>query len=428
MAGIHIHPHDILDEGTEQILNHIGSIGHITTIFPQVNTIFERNPNPIGSLPHNPVHSCVLGNGTIHVALDTKALYPSLYQKVDETISAGADPLKQFQEASKNESYDVVPWLNLLNGHFEGNVAGNAVIDYKGNPIPSWICPNGPDVVPMWTKVIVAISEVYGCQMFMIDRIRYPDWSGVDVNPKEMFTCFCDHCQAKMQASGIDPAKLVADMLQIEANLKEKQFDSAVQFFQESALIKQWVAFRQASVSGFVEELIRCVQKENPSIRFWLDLWPPAYAWILGQDYHRLTKSAPILKHFPYHKLGGGADVQGLIEYFAKTDAEREKAFQAFRALFGLPYTLTYAEFKQKGYPLQFVRAENDKVRALSQPGTKIYSGIQMWNIDTADLLEAVREARASAADDIIYYCYGWAELKHFETIAQFARQQSQNG
>ena len=46
VAGIHLHPHDIIDEGTGQIFSLIDRMGDIKYIFPQVNTIFERNPYP----------------------------------------------------------------------------------------------------------------------------------------------------------------------------------------------------------------------------------------------------------------------------------------------------------------------------------------------------------------------------------------------
>lgn len=38
-----------------------------------------------------------------------------------------------------------------------------------------------------------------------------------------------------------------------------------------------------------------------------------------------------------------------------------------------------------------------------------------MWNIDPEHFLDAVREARESEADDLIYYCYGWADERLFE-------------
>ena len=422
MAGIHLHPHDIVDEGTGQILRLIGDMGDIEYIFPEVNTIFERNPYPKGRLPHNPVHEYVQGLGTLHVQVDAAAVYPNLYQQIDISILSGEDPLAELKEATDGSRYRVIPWVNLLNGDFRGNTANNNVIDFRGRTVDHWLCPNGPDVIPMWSKILLAITERYGYTTYLIDRIRFPDWAGKEVRPQGIFSCFCPHCRSKMQSKGIDPLQLINEMKTITSRLKEQSFESAVTSMIQSETIKRWIVFRQDSVSSFVERLLAEVKKGNPQIRLWLDLWPPSYSWLLGQDYNRLTKVSDTLKHFPYHKLGGGADVQGFIEYFAQTPEKQEEAFQAFLKFFGLNYELSYESFKRKGYPLEFIKNENDKVRELSQPGTKIFSGIQMWNIGPEDLFEAIVAARASAADDVLYYCYGWAETELFRAVGEWNR------
>ena len=35
-------------------------------------------------------------------------------------------------------------------------------------------------------------------------------------------------------------------------------------------------------------------------------------------------------------------------------------------------------------------------------------------------LLEAVRAAEASACDDLLYYCYGWADQALFDAIGEY--------
>lgn len=417
MGGIHLHPHDILDEGPTGILKLVGKMGRIRYLLPEANTIFERNPYPAGILPHNPVHDAVQGTGTFHLSLDTRKLCPRLYQAADSSVEDGHDSLDLLLEAVKDTPYSVVPWVNLLNGHFEGDLQHNGVVDFRGNPVEHWLCPNGRDVVEMWTNVLLATSERYGCTTFLLDRIRFPDWAGKQVNPAGLFSCFCDRCRGKMVRLGLEPDSLRAEMDGIVRLLGEKQFDEAVARITGSAAVQAWIRFKQDSVSSFIEALTASLRLRNPSIVCWLDLWPPSYAWILGQDYARLTKHSPALKHFPYHKLGGGADVQGLIEYFASGRDEREQAFRAFMRLFGMDYRISYEQFKKYGFPIEFVGVENDKARSLSQPGTFIFSGIQMWNLSPGELVLAIDEAVRSAADDVLYYCYGWADTELFDVV-----------
>jgi len=420
LAGIHLHPHDIYDEGPEQIFRYIEQMGDIRCIFPEMNTIFERNPCPKGELPHNPVHSFVHGNGRLHIPHGLLIADQNLYQKQDEMILSGKDPLFILQTHKKHADYHIVPWLNVLNGDFAGHrLEENQVIDFRGRTVPHWLCPNGPDVVPMWAKLLLETTERYGWDTYLIDRIRYPDWSGEKINPAGIFSCFCRHCRNLMAEQGLMETQLIKSMERFSQLMDDKNYDLAVSYFRVSPALQQWVRFRQESVSNLVEKLVHQIKPLNPQIRIWIDLWPPSYAWLLGQDYARLTQYANTLKHFPYHKLGGGADVQGLIEYFGKSDNEKEEVFQAFLKFFGFDFNISYEQFQQSGYPLQFIHTENKKVRTLSQPGTFIYSGIQMWNISPGELEEAILAARQSEADDVIYYCYGWAQVEHFQTVGK---------
>jgi len=431
LAGIHIHSHDVLDEGAENVIAHIRNMKHIDVVYPEVNAIFERNPNPTGVLPHNPVHSHVFGNGLFQLQLEMAKLSPKLYQPIDKVTLLDRDYLKEFKEAvGMGSDIRIVPKINLLNGEFAGETLLNRVVNYRGEPVQHWICPNGPHVLEMWSKTIAAITETYGLNTHMIDHIRYPDWTGTDgqFQPDQLFSCFCPQCVKIMSDKGMKSDQVIAQMAEIELLLLDKKYDTVVSLLLESPLLQQWIRFRQDQVSRFIERLISEVKQINPTIELWLDLWPPAYAWMLGQDYSRLTKVSQMLKHFPYHKLGGGADVQSLIRGFADTTAEREQAFTAFKRLFALPYNQTYSDFVANGFPISFVREQNQAARLLSHPNTVIHSGVQIWNISSDDVIEATREAKLSVADDWIYYCYGWAELDCLRELGKKIEAQPRKG
>lgn len=415
MAGIHLHPHDVLDEGMDAILQRIDGMCNVDHLFVEINTIFERNPYPTGRLPHNPRHEFVMGNGTLHVK--TAATASRLSQREDDSITRGADPLMRVKEATQNGRYRVIPWANILNGDFSGEVENNQVIDFRGRPMTYWLCPNGPDVAEFWLATFSAIKQRYGYDTFLIDRIRFPDWAGKEVNPAGLFTCFCPHCQRAMKEEGLAPDEVKARLGELAATLKQGEFDLPADALMHDPLLQHWQRFRQQSVTRLVARLLEMAKQTAGGITLWLDLWPPAYSWILGQDYAELTRYSDTLKHFPYHKLGGGADVQGLIGHFAKDEAAQERAFAAFKRLFGLPYDLSYRAFKADGFPIDFVAEQNNRVRRQSQPGTFIYSGIQMWNLPAGQLIEAIAAAEKSECDDLLYYCYGWADQALFDAV-----------
>ena len=83
----------------------------------------------------------------------------------------------------------VVPWANIQNGDFIGDVENNQVVDFKGPP-EHWLCPNAPDVAQLWQKTFPALKQNYGYDTFLIDRIRFPDWAGKRSQSAGLFTCF----------------------------------------------------------------------------------------------------------------------------------------------------------------------------------------------------------------------------------------------
>ncbi len=417
--GIHIHPHDVTDEGVEAIKSRLRKMGDIKYVFAEVNTIFERNPVPVGILSHNPVNEVVMGNATLHVDIDFSGC--NIQQKQDISVLEGEDVFGTLKAEIDPSEFTVIPWVNVLNGDFTGDLDNNHVVDFKGEVQKHWICPNGDDVIDFWRAIFTQIQEKYGYDTFLIDRIRYPDWAGEEINPDQLFTCFCDKCRVKMVEQGIDVETLIKHLTEVTALLNEGHYQQFVDDFKASEIIKRWTDFKQQSVSSFVEALTAEISEVNPHINLWLDLWSPKYSWLLGQSYTELTKHSEALKHFPYHKLGGGADVQGLIEYYAKSEEDQERMFKAFLSLFDMPYELTYKQFKQSGYPIAFVKDMNNHVpSAFTYPGTHIFSGIQMWNLPANELLEAIKAANTSECNALLYYCYGWAGDDLFDAVSDF--------
>jgi hypothetical protein len=281
MAGIHLHPHDILDEGMDDILQRIDGMQNVEHLFVELNTIFERNPYPVGVLPHNPVHKSVMGNGMLHVNIDNSDT--RLQQKIDPGVLAGNDPLRRVQQATEGSRYKVIPWVNILNGDFSGDIANNQVIDYRGRVIKYWLCPNAPDVADYWQKTFSRIKTLYGYDTFLIDRIRFPDWAGKEVNPAGLFTCFCPHCQQAMNAQDLAPEVVKDELDKIAAALAEGNFAYPVEAFRDNPIIARWIAFRQQSVTGLVERILKNAKENIGDIHFWLDLWPPPIAGSSGR-------------------------------------------------------------------------------------------------------------------------------------------------
>ncbi|NLJ80081.1 MAG: hypothetical protein GX335_03540, partial [Firmicutes bacterium] len=70
--------------------------------------------------------------------------------------------------------------------------------------IPTWLCPNNPLTAVYVRNLIAGILERYPSRAILLDRLRYPDWSGATVSVARMLTCFCPYCLRKMEQIALD--------------------------------------------------------------------------------------------------------------------------------------------------------------------------------------------------------------------------------
>ncbi|NLJ80082.1 MAG: hypothetical protein GX335_03545 [Firmicutes bacterium] len=152
---------------------------------------------------------------------------------------------------------------------------------------------------------------------------------------------------------------------------------------------------------------------------YWLNLWPPSFAPLLGQDYEALGRLCHGAKHFPYHKLGGGADLGALIFALAG-DGFEEQVFQELARSLKLG-SLSFAQYLKTGLPLSFV-SDQTRWGKNAFKRNKIFAGIQIWDIPHEEIGAASEAAWAGGADGLFFYCYGWATLAALGQVGEYVR------
>ncbi|HEX7712688.1 MAG TPA: hypothetical protein VF531_01590 [Bacillota bacterium] len=426
LYAIHVHPHDIRDEGAERVVENITELGKIKTIIAEAMTLEERHPYPDGVLPHNPRHSVVVSWATLEVPLSGRLFSGLSIQPVPSAeVLAGNDYIGLLRKAAAVGGATVIPWVKGLNGAFSGRIEDLSVKTLDGQPVPTWLCPSRPETFEYIASLIEGILDRYPSEAILLDRMRYPDWSGANVQPERMLTCFCDSCCRMMEDEGIDLALLKSVLKRFL-----KQPDQPGGRFQnlsgaELNEIRKWLGFRAALITRLVDRVSTQVkiynQTRHMNTKFWLNLWPPSFAWFLGQDYQALGRLCDGAKHFPYHRLGGGADLKGLVEALAiHEDREaQEKIFLMVMELLQIPYAMSFEKFKEFGFPVDFVGRETGIAKQAFGHCKQIFSGIQIWNTPMEEIDKACDSARRGDADGFFFYCYGWAELKALQTIGR---------
>jgi hypothetical protein len=409
ISAIQVHPHDIRDEGAQIVVDNITRIGKINIISPEVSALDERHPYPHGALPHNPARKTITSTATLEIPIDFRGSLP-FQPRLSVQAKRGEDYIEELSKAALNAGCVVVPWIKGLNAAFEGDIEPFCVHTAAGESVPTWLCPSKPETSIYVSTLVRKVIERYDSQTILLDRMRYPDWSGDGVAPERMFACFCPDCRRLMKAEGID----------VEAIIRLLRRESLTTVLSKSEIneLFSWLAFRRKQITRLVGELRKNMRTANPNVKLWLNLWPPSFASLLGQDYSALGKLCDGAKHFPYHKLGGGADLKGLVESLHTDKSTQESTFSQLLKFLGLPYDIDMTQFAKSGFPVDFVRFETAKACEAFH-GTPIYSGIQIWNIDPKEICSACEAAVAGGADGFFFYCYGWASI---ETLRESGR------
>lgn len=427
--AIQVHPHDVRDEGAEQVVRNIVERAGIRFLTPETGTLEERHPYPKGELPHNRRRRVAVTRATLEVPLSPE-LFRGLpvWPRLSPVARRGQDYLTDLRKAAQLAGAEVIPWVKALNGAFEGEREAICVRTLSGELVPTWLCPNQPETEEYVWRLVRGILERHPSQAVLLDRLRYPDWSGARVSPERMLTCFCHCCRERMTQSGIEVGVLRVALSQLISGLSHPEGASWRRLTPEQQeAVKGWLLFRRVSMAGLAGRLGRRLKawwgERGMRTRYWLNLWPPSFAGFLGQDYEALGKVCDGAKHFPYHRLGGGADLAGLVTALAGPSdvGAQERTFHAITEALGLPYAPGFEQFKAEGLPVDFVARET----ALAKHAfgrTEVFTGIQIWDTPEEEIALAAKAALEACADGLFFYCYGWATLEALDAVGRVVR------
>lgn len=411
LYAIQVHPHDVRDEGAFQVAKTVRDLTGVKVIGAEAATLEERHPYPRGTLPHNPVHQVVTTEARLEVPLSAEVfagipVTPVLSQAARD----GQDYIRELTDAAREFSLSVVPWVKALNGSYDGDVDSACVRTLSGDLVSTWLCPSRDSTEEYVRRLVRAICDRYHPMAVLIDRLRYPDWSGATVEPRRLLSCFCPACEEQMAEQGIDVPALRTLLARLADALGEARTSTVIV---GNPMVQAWLRFRQGQVTkltrGIRQEINNWSREHRRSVKLWLNLWPPAFAPWLGQDYVALGRLCDGAKHFPYHRLGGGADLSGLVcSVSEKTNSLSQDVFSTIMSLLGLNYRIPFDKFTTAGLPVGFVEQETAKAKQMFGL-TPIFAGIQIWDLPESDIAPAVRAAIKGGADGIFFYCYGWA-------------------
>lgn len=422
---IQVHPHDVRDEGAKAVLKNVVERASIPTIIAETGTLEERHPYPSGQLEHNPVQSVVYTDACFEIP-ESEGWFSELpfRPRLSQQARAAQDYIQDLRDLAPQYGAEILPWIKALNAAFEGDVEQACVVTFSGEQIPTWLCPNNPLTETYVRSLILTMLERYPSRAILVDRLRYPDWSGATVSVKRMLTCFCPHCIARMESAGMN-TRFLRQLLESLSQEPLQLVSWLHQEGKEAEVLRAWFNFRMQSINRLASKIWLDIkawrQERGVEVDYWLNLWPPSFAPLLGQNYKSLGKYCEGAKHFPYHKLGGGADLAAFVKALAgHTAIKQEEVFRELSILLGLDL-LTFEEYQKAGLPVSFV-AEQTRQGKDAFGGNKIFTGIQIWDIPEEEIKTTIEAALDGGADGLFFYCYGWASLSALDHVGEYLR------
>ena len=315
---------------------------------------------------------------------------------------------------------EVYLWYPLLSD-FPGFDATHLVLNNRSEKSAGWsgyagtgiaesfklACPNNPHAVETSLEHLERLMTTYQFDGVFLDKIRFPSPAN---GLAEVFSCFCPHCVDKASRTGLsldDVGSMLTDWRGDTVAADPVAIPEGAPWLEHLVasrpLVQRFLRFRADSVSAVVAEATRRMRKLGRKVS--LDVFTPALAPLVGQDFTALAPGAAWIKPMIYRFGDGPANLRSELPRLIRElgaflgQSEATAMARASEYIDGLEGA-TLADLETVT-PLSFIRAETLKAMSLFD-GTPLYLGLESVSIpkrmeigprDVAEILEIGAEA-----------------------------------
>ncbi len=431
MVGLQAYAYDVNDEGADAVVR-AAELTAANVVYLAVSyndAITTRDPARAPRLLHNPVRTRHADQAFI---TPDSSRYPSgLIPPVSPEADLDGDrAYAALRSAADRHRLAVVPWFLLLSQRVAMESQACSVVNPRGDAVAGWLCPSQTAVRAFARALATDIVERYQPPAIFLDGARFPEPRPGRI--VDGLGCFCDACLRQGKERGIDMEAVRARLLDLVALVEQRpdEFASATRELFSSGFrtiralamrheLLGWLRMRQAAVETIVTDVREAVAGRA---ELWLDVWPPSYGWLLGQDLAALAASAVWTRPFTYHRWGGGADIPGLIGSVSNDPAVQEQLYDAFRHFFRFPGPAGYGEFLDRGLDPAFITEETAFTAALLAGRSRPVAGLQLWQMGPEGVRTALENAVAADPAGVILHCYGWSSEAEMRAAGDWLR------
>lgn len=429
-VAIQLYPYDVADEGAEAVVAN-AQMAAATTLIPAVAYVRESQPLPSGELPHNPVRKRYDTDGGVYFRVD-ESLYPrSLVPPMSAEHLDYASSLRDLSNCADSRGMEVVPWISLLSGHAAHEAQSYNTLNAAGERVEEWLCPTRPETLEFVRALVRNVILEFSPRTIFLDRIRFPEWGSRGLI--DACTCFCDACVDLADARGIRTEQVRALLVDFVEQFRTQASSLVGRIVDGAFSPLRWTALLGAHSDWLRWQEFRCEQiarvvavghdeARNAGVEVWLDVWPPSYGWLLGQDLRRFSTLGSLVKPFTYHRLAGGADIAGFIHSLGGGQDDSDAVYRAYKAFFGFPAPGTLREFISRGLNPEFVTSETLYAKQLVADRQRVAAGLQIWQVGVAGVREVIEQAALARPDAYFLFSYGWASLDELDAAGDALR------
>lgn len=431
--GLQVYAYDVNDEGADAVVNAALKIG-ANVIFvaisylDHITTVQEGRAPTLKQNPRRKTHGI---EAYIH---PTASRYPAgLVPPVGDDPGFDGDvAYAALRKAAEPHGITVIPWVLLLSQRVAELAPDAQVVNAAGEVVKGWLCPSKPENVHFVRGLVEDVVERHKPPAIFIDGIRFPEPKSHQL--VDFCTCFCDACRKEAAARGIDLEAARRSLLhQVEAiNTDPKAFVDKARLDLSSGFrtlrgiagdrsLLDWLRFRHAMIERLVTNV---KQVTNDRTELWLDVWPPSYGWLLGQDLSLLAPYAKATRPFTYHRLGGGADMPSLICSVSPDPSVQQEFYRLFQAFFNFPGPDTLKEFLERGLDPEFITGESSLTKEMLGDRSKTLAGLQIWHVGPEGVRSALDHALAAEPGGFVLHCYSWATPEEIDAAGRWFRHQ----
>ncbi len=432
MTGLQAYAYDVNEEGATEVVRgaQMAAANVIHLAMSYCSRITTRDPERAPRLPHNPWRDRHAEEAFVRPG---EARYPTALVPPVSTDAAldGVAAYMALRAEADRQGITTVPWILGLSQRAALHASDYAVVNARGDTVPGWLCPSRSETRDFVAALIDDIVRMCAPSAIFLDAVRFPE-----PRPGRLvdgLACFCAGCGELASSRGIDLDRVRQALLAVIGELEARPADAAARMsrrfgsgFQtiRAALaarpILDWLALRQAAIDGVIAT---ARDATDGRCELWLDVWPPTYGWLLGQDLTHIGRCATWIRPFTYHRWGGGADIPGLIGSMSPEPDVQQALYEAFLSFFRFPGPARYVDFLAGGLSPQFITDETLFLKELLAGRSRAAAGLQVWQMGRSGVHEALEHALAACPDGVILHCYGWAEWEELQAAGDWLRE-----